>query len=84
VLILINKNYFTPENQGLKINEHQTCNFSANENFVVFECVHRLLEKGYAPDSIELKPKWKLGHGASGGRADILVKTDHYPQLKIV
>ena len=63
-----------PEEYGLIINERQTCNFSANENFVVFECVHRLLEKGYKPDSIELEPKWKLGHGASGGRADILIK----------
>lgn len=26
-----------PEEQGLKIHERQTCNFSANENFVVFE-----------------------------------------------
>ena len=34
-----------PEDKGLKIHERQTCNFSANENFVVFECVHRLLEK---------------------------------------
>jgi len=36
-----------PETQGLKVNERQTCTFSSNENFVVFECVHRLLEKGY-------------------------------------
>ena len=34
-----------PEEQGIVVNERQTCNFSANENFVVFECVHRLLEK---------------------------------------
>jgi type I restriction enzyme M protein len=46
-----------PEAQGLKINERQTCNFSLNENFVVFECVHRLLEKGYLPQHIELEPK---------------------------
>lgn len=63
-----------PESDGLVVNERQTCNFSANENFVVFECVHRLLEKGYKPEHIELEPKWKLGRGASGGRADILVK----------
>ena len=63
-----------PEDKGLVINERQTCNFKANENFVVFECVHRLLEKGYKPKHIELEPKWKSGHGASGGRADILVK----------
>lgn len=59
---------------GLTVHEQQTCNFKQDENFVVFECVHRLLEKGYSPQSIELEPKWKLGHGASGGRADILVK----------
>ena len=28
--------------QDLKVNDTTTCNFSANENFVVFECVHRL------------------------------------------
>ena len=73
-----------PESQGLKINERQTCNFKADENFVVFECVHRLLEKGYAPKSIELEPKWKVGHGASGGRADILVKDRQGDSLLII
>ena len=53
-----------PEEHGLKINERQTCNFSQNENFVVFECVHRLLAKGYRPEHLELEPKWKVGHGA--------------------
>lgn len=53
-----------PESDGLIVNERQTCNFSANENFVVFECVHRLLKKGYKPEHIELEPKWKLGRGA--------------------
>ncbi len=60
--------------KDLKVNERQTLNFSSPENFVVFECVHRLLEKGYHPEDLELEPKWKLGHGASGGRADILVR----------
>ena len=73
-----------PENKGLKIHERQTCNFSSNENFVVFECVHRLLEKGYHPESIELEPKWKVGHGASGGRADILVKDRNQKPLLII
>jgi len=35
-----------PEKEGLVINERQTCNFSSNENFVVFDVVHRLLNKG--------------------------------------
>lgn len=73
-----------PEGEGLKVNERQTCNFSANENFVVFECVHRLLEKGYRPQHIELEPKWKLGHGASGGRADILIKDNAGKALLII
>jgi type I restriction enzyme M protein len=73
-----------PENKGLIINERQTCNFKANENFVVFECVYRLLDKGYKPEHIELEPKWKVGHGASGGRADILVKDNSGKALLII
>lgn len=73
-----------PESDGLVVNERQTCNFSTNENFVVFECVHRLLEKGYKPEHIELEPKWKLGRGSSGGRADILVKDNFGKPLLII
>lgn len=73
-----------PEDQGLIINERQTCNFSAPENFVVFECVNRLLEKGYLPRHIELEPKWKLGHGSSGGRADILIRDNLDKPLLII
>jgi len=73
-----------PEDKGLTVNERQTCNFSSNENFVVLECVHRLLEKGYKPEHIELEPKWKVGHGASGGRADILIKDNTEKSLLII
>lgn len=73
-----------PETSGLVIHERQTCNFEANENFVVLECVCRLMEKGYKPEHIELEPKWKLGHGASGGRADILVKDNFDKPLLII
>jgi type I restriction enzyme M protein len=62
-----NQKLIYPEDKGLKINERQTCNFHANKNFVVFECVYRLLEKGYKPQHIELEPRWQVGHGASGG-----------------
>ena len=78
------KEIIYPEDAGLKINERQTCNFYSNENFVVFECVHRLLDKGYKPEHIELEPKWKLGHGASGGRADILVKNHQNQPFLII
>ncbi len=73
-----------PEANGLLVNERQTCNFEANENFVVLECVHRLLEKGYKPEHIELEPKWKLGRGASGGRADVLIKDNAGRPLLII
>nr|WP_313974467.1 restriction endonuclease subunit S [uncultured Psychrobacter sp.] len=73
-----------PEDLGLTIHERQTCNFSQNENFVVFECVHRLLAQGYKPEHIELEPKWQLGRGASGGRADILIKDNQNDTLLII
>jgi len=73
-----------PEKDGFRVNERQTCNFKQAENFVVFECVHRLLNQGYSPKHIELEPKWQLGHGASGGRADILVKDNDDNALLII
>lgn len=78
------KHLIYPEVQGLTINERQTCNFSQNENFVVFECVHRLLVQGYKPEHIELEPKWQVGHGASGGRADVLIKDNQGDTLLII
>jgi len=51
---------------------------------VVFECVCRLLEKGYKPQHIELEPRWQVGHGASGGRADILIRDNHNKALLII
>lgn len=50
-----------------------TTNFSQEENFVVLECVDRLLEKGYKPESIFLEKTWTLGHTGKSGRADITV-----------
>jgi len=79
-----NEELIYPEDKGFRINERQTCNFSSNENFVVFECVNRLFEKGYKAEHIELEPKWKVGHGASGGRADILVRDNFKKPLLII
>ncbi len=49
-----------------------TQNFSQEENWVVLECVDRLLEKGYSPENIVLEKVYPSGHGHSG-RLDILV-----------
>lgn len=59
-----------------------TQNFSQPENFVVLECVNRLLETGYQPKSIVLEPTWKLGH-TEKGRLDILVKKEEKAYLMI-
>ena len=58
--------------------------FDAPENFVVFECVNRLLEKGYRPEHIELEKEWHLGHDAKSGRADICVSNDDDSMLFII
>lgn len=58
--------------------------FKQPENFVVFECVNRLLEKGYRPEHIELEKEWHLGHDAKGGRADICVSSPDGSMLFIV
>ncbi|HHT66742.1 MAG TPA: N-6 DNA methylase [Erysipelotrichaceae bacterium] len=64
---------YYPEEKGLIVNEAQTTNFLENENFVVLECVHRLLDKGYNPSHIEIEKRWSLGHLQKSGRADICV-----------
>ncbi|NLN32328.1 MAG: N-6 DNA methylase [Flavobacteriaceae bacterium] len=52
-----------------------TQNFSQAENWVVLECIDRLLEKGYPPQNVVLEKTWRTGHGTSG-RLDILVTRD--------
>lgn len=59
----------------LKSMSKTTQNFSQAENWVVLECVNRLIEKGYKPQNIILEKTWDTGHGTSG-RLDILVTRD--------
>ena len=74
-----------PEDKGFCVNDGTTSNFSHPENFVVCECVCRLLEKGYRAEHIELEPRWSLGHGGKSGKADICVKNkDGSPYLCII
>lgn len=73
-----------PEKLGFKINDRTTCNFEHPENFVVFECVHRLLEKGYRPEHIELEKRWNLGHDAKGGKADICVYDENGRDMLLI
>lgn len=73
-----------PLEKGFTIAGEFTTSFTQKENFVVFECVHRLFLQGYKPEHIELEPKWTVGHGASGGRADIMVKDNSSKSLLII
>ncbi|MDR2346356.1 MAG: restriction endonuclease subunit S [Planctomycetaceae bacterium] len=74
----------------IKSDSKTTQNFSQPENFVVLECVNRLLEKGYSPQNIILEKTYPSGHGTSG-RLDIcympadnpFYPTDHCGVLRI-
>jgi len=57
----------------INIKDTTTSNFSHDENFVVIECIDRLLEKGYNPKDITLEKKWKLGRLLKSGKADITI-----------
>jgi type I restriction enzyme M protein len=69
---------------NLKVNDKTTSNFEHPENFVVLECVDRLLTKGYRANNMELEPRWQLGRGASGGKADILVNDNNDHEFLII
>lgn len=60
----------------IKSERDTTRNFSQEENWVVLECVNRLLEKWYKPEDIILEKKFTVGHGAAGGWLDILVRKE--------
>ncbi|MCB1769301.1 MAG: hypothetical protein KDJ31_06310 [Candidatus Competibacteraceae bacterium] len=55
------------------LGDRTTSNLDHPENFVVLECVCRLLNKGYDPATLILEKRYQLGRGASGGKSDITV-----------
>lgn len=71
---------YPQEIKGRKRND----GFNKDENFVVFECVNRLLDKGYRPEHIELEKEWHLGHDTKSGRADICVSAPDGSMLVII
>lgn len=56
----------------IRVSDQTTSNFKSQENFVVLECVNRLLEQGYKPENIELERNFQLGH-RNKGKLDINV-----------
>jgi type I restriction enzyme M protein len=61
--------------KDIKCDSKTTQNFSQAENFVVLECVDRLLEKGYSQKNVILEKTWPAGHEHSG-RLDICLTRD--------
>ena len=64
-----NQNKIIYDNK-IKIGRNTITNFSKSENFVVLECVNRLLEKGYKSENIELEKDY----GDAKDFIDILIK----------
>lgn len=56
----------------IKLGDLTTCNFENSENFIVLECVDRVLEKGYPPAKLTLEQKWPMGRKEKG-KLDILI-----------
>ncbi|MCT7596131.1 restriction endonuclease subunit S [Aliarcobacter butzleri] len=56
----------------ITLGDKTTSNFSSSENFVVLECVNRLLDMGYSPEKLTLEIKWDLGRKEKG-KLDIYV-----------
>lgn len=69
---------------GIEADRDTTKNFSANENFVVLECVSNLLKQGYHPENIVLEPSTPGGKEDSHFYGDILIRdNDNRPYMLI-
>ncbi len=72
------------QDSRIRLGDLTTSNFEKPENFVVLECVDRLLIKGYRPERLELEKKYPLGRNLKG-KLDILIysEDDDAPFLMI-
>ena len=66
------KNHILHFGGKIKITGKDSQNITKPEDWVVLECVDRLLTKGYKPENISLEKVWPAGHQHSG-RLDISV-----------
>lgn len=70
--------------KGVEADRDTTKNFSANENFVVLQCVVGLFAQGYKPENIVLEPKTPGGREDSHFYCDILIRdNDKRPYMLI-
>lgn len=66
---------------GISVGRTTTCNFGQPESAVVLECVTRLLELGYKPNSIVLEKRYAIAR--SDAFLDILVLKEGAPFLMV-
>lgn len=69
--------------EAIKYGRKTTQNLHQKENFVVLECVNRLLEKGYSPNEIVLEKDYPTGRNEKGQWLDILINKDGLPYYMI-
>lgn len=70
--------------EGVEADRDTTKNFSANENYVVLECVVGLFAQGYRPENIVLEPKTPGGREDSHFYCDIMIRdNDKRPYMLI-
>ncbi len=67
----------------IKVHGKDYQNITKPEDWVVLECVNRLLEKGYKPENISLEKVYPAGHGYSG-RLDICVTREDASEYLLI
>ena len=67
---------------SISIGDLTTSNFENSENFVVLECIDRILEKGYKPEDLSLEHKFPLGRKEKG-KLDILIFKENKAYIMI-
>lgn len=67
----------------IKVQGKEIQNITKPEDWVVLECVNRLLEKGYKPENISLEKVYPSGHGTSG-RLDICISDDDNQEYLLI
>lgn len=67
----------------IKVQGKDIQNITKPEDWVVLECVNRLLQKGYKPENISLEKRYEAGHGFSG-RLDICVTREDGSEYLLV
>lgn len=70
--------------ETIRIGRKTTIDFHQPENFVVFECLYHLLNRGYLSEQITLEPTMPGGHGESSAFGDILVKDNNGKEYLLI